>query len=332
MLTRFVLILLLGAAGAAPGGSAEAAAGCRLLQQQAMMFQASREMGQYQRVRQALAAQGCGGGGQGFGGGQLFGRAEPERRTIAKPERRRIAEPERRTILARPSPPAPRSRERAKSAPQADPRTAPQTAAVSPRQERSRRRSEPRISVAAGTFRTLCVRQCDGYYFPISFSTTQDRFAADQASCEQVCPDAQTAIYYHRAVGEGPESMVSLEGKPYTELPAAFSHQATVNPSCSCGRPKSLDAPLATAAAELPVITAPRLPRPRGQPGEDPETLANREGGFVPRFVAGHVFAANAPEVPGGVRLVGPDEPDPVPVSPVPNDLDTSLLWDSSPS
>jgi hypothetical protein len=295
-----------------------------------MMFQASREMGQYQRVRRLMAAQGCG-GGQGFDGGQLFGRAEPKRR-MAEPERRAAAKPERRTILARPTAPASRSRESATRAPQAERRNPRQTAAVSPREERSRTRSEPRISVAAGTFRTLCVRQCDGYYFPISFSTTRDHFATDQASCEQACPDAQTAIYYHRAVGEGPESMVSLEGKPYAELPAAFSHRSAVNPSCSCGRPKSLDPPLTVSAAGLSAIVTPPLPRPRAQPGDDPETLADRDGGFIPRIVTGHVFAANAPKGPGGVRLVGPDEPASAPVSPVPNNLDTSLLWDSSPS
>ncbi|HEY6027233.1 MAG TPA: DUF2865 domain-containing protein, partial [Pseudolabrys sp.] len=29
---------------------------------------------------------------------------------------------------------------------------------------------------AGGTYRTVCVRTCDGYYFPISFATTPDRF------------------------------------------------------------------------------------------------------------------------------------------------------------
>ena len=28
----------------------------------------------------------------------------------------------------------------------------------------------------SGTFRTVCVRTCDGYYFPISYSTSASRF------------------------------------------------------------------------------------------------------------------------------------------------------------
>ena len=33
----------------------------------------------------------------------------------------------------------------------------------------------------SGTYRTVCVRTCDGYYFPISYSTVPGRFADDQS-------------------------------------------------------------------------------------------------------------------------------------------------------
>ena len=303
MLTRFLLILILAGAGTASlGGSAEAS--CRLLQRQLMMFQASREMGQYHRVLGAMAAQGC-------GGGQGFGRITPEPRAVVKPQRR--------AVVTRSPPVSGRQDVR----PRAN------------REPRLETKDKPRLSVAAGTFRTLCVRTCDGYYFPISFSTTRDHFATDQARCEQACPGAQSSIYYHRVSGEGPESMVSIEGTPYAQLPVAFSYRSALNPSCSCARPTSLDAPvMATAGArteEGGAIAAARLPRPRGQRGEDPETLANRDGSFVPRLT-GPLLADNGPELPSGVRVVGPDESSQVPVSPVPNNLDTSLLWDSSPS
>ena len=41
------------------------------------------------------------------------------------------------------------------------------------------------------TYRTVCVRTCDGFYFPISFSTTQDHFRDDEASCQRMCPAAE---------------------------------------------------------------------------------------------------------------------------------------------
>ena len=319
MLTRLLLILALAGVGTVSlGGSAEA--NCRSLQRQLMMFQASREMGQYHRVLGLMAAQGC-------GGGQGFGRTQPEARAVVRPERRAVVRPERRAVV-KPERPAVVTR----SAPATESQATRRRPTREPRLETE---AEPRMSVAAGTFRTLCVRTCDGYYFPISFSTTRDHFATDQARCEQACPGAQAAIYYHRVSGEGPESMVSLEGMPYAQLPVAFSHRSALNPSCSCGRPTSLDAPVVARAGERAeeagATVAARLPRPRGQRGEDPETLANRDGSFVPRLAA-TLLAGNGQEFPGGVRVVGPDESAQVPVSPVPNDLDTSLLWDSSPS
>ena len=35
----------------------------------------------------------------------------------------------------------------------------------------------------AGTYRTMCVRLCDGYYFPISFTTTRER---SRKGCEDL--------------------------------------------------------------------------------------------------------------------------------------------------
>ena len=37
----------------------------------------------------------------------------------------------------------------------------------------------PNDGAPSGTFRTVCVRSCDGYYFPISYSTMSSRFADD---------------------------------------------------------------------------------------------------------------------------------------------------------
>lgn len=37
------------------------------------------------------------------------------------------------------------------------------------------------------TYRTVCVRTCDGYFWPISFSTTEDYFDRDQAQCASSC-------------------------------------------------------------------------------------------------------------------------------------------------
>ncbi len=90
---------------------------------------------------------------------------------------------------------------------------------------------------AAGTFRTLCVRTCDGYYFPISYSTVPSKFGEDEQLCRRMCPAAETALYTHRNPGEDVSRAVSVGGKPYTELPTAFSYRKQFNAACSCRAP-----------------------------------------------------------------------------------------------
>ncbi|HEY5929426.1 MAG TPA: DUF2865 domain-containing protein, partial [Burkholderiales bacterium] len=51
-------------------------------------------------------------------------------------------------------------------------------------------------------YRTVCVRTCDGYFFPISFSTSQDRFREDEQTCQRMCPAAEVALFSHRTSGE----------------------------------------------------------------------------------------------------------------------------------
>ncbi len=88
-----------------------------------------------------------------------------------------------------------------------------------------------------GTFRTICVRTCDGFYFPISFETTPDRFRDDEATCQRMCPAAEVQLYTYHNPGEDVPQAVSLNGRLYTELPTAFSYRKALNPACSCRRP-----------------------------------------------------------------------------------------------
>ncbi len=88
-----------------------------------------------------------------------------------------------------------------------------------------------------GTFRTICVRTCDGYYFPISFATAQDRFRDDEETCQRMCPASEVSLYTYHNPGEEVAQAVSLNGRLYTELPNAFSYRKALNPACSCRRP-----------------------------------------------------------------------------------------------
>jgi Protein of unknown function (DUF2865) len=86
----------------------------------------------------------------------------------------------------------------------------------------------------SGTFRTVCVRSCDGGYFPISFATVQARFADDERTCKALCPAAEATLFAYRNPGEDINQAVSINGQPYTSLPNAFKYRTEFNPSCAC--------------------------------------------------------------------------------------------------
>jgi hypothetical protein len=85
--------------------------------------------------------------------------------------------------------------------------------------------------------RTMCVRTCDGFYFPISFSTVQSRFADDEQACKRMCPAAEVVLYSHRNPGEDVARAVSSSGRSYAELPTAFRYRKTYDAACSCRAP-----------------------------------------------------------------------------------------------
>jgi len=89
----------------------------------------------------------------------------------------------------------------------------------------------------SGTYRTVCVRSCDGGYFPISFSTVPARFPDDEKTCKALCPASEASLYAYRNPGEDINQAVSVNGQPYTALPNAFRFRTEFNPTCSCKAP-----------------------------------------------------------------------------------------------
>ncbi len=99
--------------------------------------------------------------------------------------------------------------------------------------ERSVRQGGDRRNSIGGTYRTLCVRLCDGFYFPVSDSTRRERFSGDAKQCEQRCP-ARSRLFVHRNPGEDANDMVDLKGHPYRTLPTALLYQTKYVADCTC--------------------------------------------------------------------------------------------------
>lgn len=83
------------------------------------------------------------------------------------------------------------------------------------------------------TYRTMCVRLCDGYYWPIGFASPPSNFDRDSKTCQQSC-NSPAALYYYPNPGGEPEDMADLEGRPYASLSSAFLHRSSYNASCKC--------------------------------------------------------------------------------------------------
>ena len=86
----------------------------------------------------------------------------------------------------------------------------------------------------SGQYRTVCVRTCDGFYFPISFATVPARFPDDEKTCKNLCPAAETTLFSYRNPGEDMNSAVSINGQSYSASPNAFKYRTEFNPSCAC--------------------------------------------------------------------------------------------------
>jgi hypothetical protein len=84
------------------------------------------------------------------------------------------------------------------------------------------------------TYRTMCVRSCDGFYFPVSYSTLPGSFPQDTDQCQSLCA-APAELYVYRNPGEEPEQMVSSDGKQaYSNHPNAWRHRKEYVKGCSC--------------------------------------------------------------------------------------------------
>lgn len=95
------------------------------------------------------------------------------------------------------------------------------------------RQQTVRLVDDGGTYRTMCVRLCDGYFWPISFSATKRDFARDSQLCERTC-DSPAALHVYRNPGEEPEHMVDLKGQPYAMLGTAFRFRVRYDAACKC--------------------------------------------------------------------------------------------------
>ena len=85
----------------------------------------------------------------------------------------------------------------------------------------------------SGAYRTVCVRTCDGFYFPISNSSSRGDFHADADACRSRCGSSEARLFYHSNTGEIGDA-VDLSGRSYKSLSAAFLYRKKLVDGCTC--------------------------------------------------------------------------------------------------
>jgi hypothetical protein len=83
------------------------------------------------------------------------------------------------------------------------------------------------------SYRSVCVRLCDGFYFPISNSVRRERLYYDSRQCMQRC-DGEARLFYYPTDGGSVETMVDLAGRSYQSLPNAFGYRRALVAGCTC--------------------------------------------------------------------------------------------------
>jgi len=182
---------------------------------------------------------------------------------------------------------------------------------VRPRRLASREARSKRLTgeltIASGGSYLVCVRSCDGGFFPVSYVGDRDSLAK---LCQALCPQAETQLY-SMPFGGTIEESVSMSGMPYGSLPNAGKFEQAADQSCSCrGKDQSWAEALAGVEARL-----------QRHPGDILVTTEISERMSRPTAPVS-VPKAHAGDA-GALALVGKPESEPVVLDA--NGVDTSL-------
>jgi hypothetical protein len=83
--------------------------------------------------------------------------------------------------------------------------------------------------------KAVCVRSCDGSFFPVSYSASAGRLSGLEDMCRALCPNADVSLYTYPASGVI-EQAVSISGARYMDSATALKYRQNFDASCSCRR------------------------------------------------------------------------------------------------
>lgn len=82
---------------------------------------------------------------------------------------------------------------------------------------------------------TVCVRSCDGYFFPLA-NSPGGREGQDEM-CQALCPGTETLAYGMSSGGDIQNAAARSSGQPYSALPNALKYTRSFDAACTCRAP-----------------------------------------------------------------------------------------------
>jgi Protein of unknown function (DUF2865) len=139
--------------------------------------------------------------------------------------------------------------------------------------EARRRKEETRVSSWRGGSYFVCVRACDGGFFPVPYVGDIDSLAK---ICQALCPNAEAQLY-SMPFGGTIDEATSTTGQPYSRLSNAGEYEQAYHASCSCRRPgENWAETLADAEARFgsrlhDIVVTPELSEQMSRPTQGPK-------------------------------------------------------------
>lgn len=91
--------------------------------------------------------------------------------------------------------------------------------------------TEPEKPRLGGPY-TVCVRSCDGYFFPLA-NSPGGRGGADEM-CQALCPGSETTAFGMSNGGDIQNAVSRSTGQPYASLPNAGKYTRSFDAACGC--------------------------------------------------------------------------------------------------
>ena len=110
------------------------------------------------------------------------------------------------------------------------------------------RKPAARVAGAAAGTRSVCVRMCDGFHFPIGEVRNDADLKAHEALCKATCPSAPVRLFTLAPGQDEIETATGRDGRRYADLPMALAYRQSIDTrACLCAKPG------ASLASRIPI-------------------------------------------------------------------------------